>query len=97
MYLMTIFHGICHANIHRKYIHISSIRHQTDTGITGCKISRHDSRYILSGLGHALFHNSVIRAHDNHRFFLHTYLRRTCDAGDLTGSLNSGDPHQGIL
>ena len=88
MYLMTIFQGICHANIHRKYIHISSIRHQTDTGITGCKISRHDSRYILSGLGHALFHNSVIRAHDHQCPF-----RKI----NLTGSLDSGDLHQGIL
>ena len=48
----------------------------------------HDSRYILSGLGHALFHNSVIRAHDHQCPF-----RKI----DLTGSLNSGDPHQGIL
>ena len=36
------------------------------------------------GLGFTgIFYNSVIRAHGNHCFFLHTYLRCTCDTGDL--------------
>ena len=63
-------------DIHRKHVRPDAFCHLSDRGCLlshGCRDCRRD---FLPRLAHALCHNAVIRAHDDHRLFCEVKIRR---------------------